>query len=67
MLTASTRRPAGENWSIAHESGHLVRGHHDQGISRAERDQHEAVANAFAADTLLPREILDVVDWDRIA
>lgn len=53
-----------ENWSIAHELGHLVLGHHDEGLSEAEWDRHEAAANAFAADLLLPREALAVVDWD---
>ncbi|WP_239332191.1 ImmA/IrrE family metallo-endopeptidase [Frankia sp. CiP3] len=54
-----------ENWSMAHELGHLVWGHHDQGFSAAERDQREAAANAFAAELLLPRESLAVIDWDR--
>lgn len=55
-----------ENWSIAHELGHLVRGHHDEGFSQAERDQHESAANAFAADLLLPRETLDGVAWGHV-
>ena len=49
---------------MAHELGHLVRGHHDQGLSDAERDRHEAVANAFAADLLLPREALATIGWN---
>ncbi len=55
-----------ENWSMAHELGHLARGHHDQGLSETERDRHEADANAFAADLLLPRESLTMIDWDRL-
>jgi hypothetical protein len=55
-----------ENWSMAHELGHLAAGHHDQEIDDATRDQHEAAANAFAADLLLPRSLLATVDWDGI-
>jgi len=55
-----------ENWSMAHECGHLVLGHHDDGLTVAEWNQHEAVANAFAADLLLPREVLAEVDWDKV-
>lgn len=55
-----------ENWSMAHELGHLVRGHHDQGLSETEWDRHEATANAFAADLLLPREALAAIDWDSL-
>ncbi|WP_322754046.1 XRE family transcriptional regulator [Frankia sp. Cas3] len=55
-----------ENWSMAHELGHLVGGHHDQGLSDAERDRHEAAANAFAADLLLPRESLAAIDWEHL-
>jgi Zn-dependent peptidase ImmA (M78 family) len=52
-----------ENWDLAHELGHLVKGHHDDGISQAAADGHEAAANAFAADLLLPAETLRSVDW----
>ena len=55
-----------ENWDLAHELGHLVLGHHDDGISEADADQHEAAANAFAADLLLPAESLKGIDWDSI-
>jgi hypothetical protein len=55
-----------ENWDLAHELGHLVLGHHDDGISEAEADRHEAAANAFAADLLLPAETLKGIDWDSI-
>ena len=56
-----------ENWDIAHELGHLGKGHHDEGISQNEADQHEAAANAFAADLLLPAQILGSEDWDSIS
>ncbi|ONH33324.1 helix-turn-helix domain-containing protein [Pseudofrankia asymbiotica] len=55
-----------ENWSIAHELGHLALAHHDQGLPEVERDRHEAAANAFAADLLLPRALLAPVDWDSL-
>lgn len=55
------------NWDLAHELGHLVMGHHDDGISEAEADRREAAANAFAADLLLPAESLDGIGWDSIA
>lgn len=55
-----------ENWSLAHELGHLALGHHDGGLPAAEDDQHEAAANAFAAELLLPRGELAAVDWDGV-
>jgi uncharacterized membrane protein len=39
-------------------------GHHDDGISVADADRHEAAANAFAADLLLPAEILRGINWE---
>ncbi|WP_101832190.1 ImmA/IrrE family metallo-endopeptidase [Frankia canadensis] len=53
-----------ENWSMAHELGHLARRHHDDSLSESERHNHEMVANAFAAEVLLPRESLESIDWD---
>jgi Zn-dependent peptidase ImmA (M78 family) len=52
-----------ENWNIAHELGHLIMGHHADGISEHDADQREAAANAFAADLLLPAEVLTSVKW----
>lgn len=52
-----------ENWSMAHELGHLVLGHHDDHWGQTGWDQHEAAANAFAADLLLSRDTLAAVDW----
>jgi hypothetical protein len=56
-----------ENWDIAHELGHLVMGHHDDGLSLRDADQHEAAANAFAAELLLPAAELNTVGWDLIS
>lgn len=55
-----------ENWDIGHELGHLIKGHHDDGISEKDADQHEAAANAFAAELLLPAADLSSVNWDSI-
>jgi IrrE N-terminal-like domain len=56
-----------ENWDLAHELGHLIKRHHDDGIGEDEADRHETAANAFAADLLLPAESLKGVDWDSIS
>jgi Zn-dependent peptidase ImmA (M78 family) len=53
-----------ENWDIAHELAHLIRGDHADGISAAEADRREAAANAFAAELLLPASTLRKIDWD---
>jgi IrrE N-terminal-like domain len=53
-----------ENWDLAHELGHLVMGHHDDEINGPQADGHEAAANAFAAELLLPAETLKRIDWD---
>jgi Zn-dependent peptidase ImmA (M78 family) len=52
-----------ENWDMAHELGHLVMGHHDEGIGADESDRHETTANAFAAELLLPTEMIKAEDW----
>ncbi|MEV0793646.1 XRE family transcriptional regulator [Kribbella sp. NPDC050459] len=52
------------NWSMAHELAHLALGHHD--VEDTGNSQ-EAAANAFAADLLLPREVLSAVDWQSIS
>lgn len=52
-----------ENWSLAHELGHLVAGHHANDLTPAEKDHHELVANAFAADLLLPEDVMRAINW----
>lgn len=47
-----------ENWAMAHELGHLVLGHHDEDAGLGVPSTHEAAANAFAADLLLPAAIV---------
>lgn len=55
-----------ENWAMAHELGHLVLGHHDD-TGTGVPSVHEAAANAFAADLLLPAETLGSVDWTSVS
>jgi transcriptional regulator with XRE-family HTH domain len=55
-----------ENWSIAHELGHLAAAHHADDPTPTERDRQESVANAFAADLLLPAEQMRHMDWQTI-
>lgn len=50
-----------ENFGIAHELGHIARGHHDE-VSVPER--HEAAANGFAAELLMPEADIRAQDWE---
>lgn len=52
-----------ENWSLAHELGHLALGH--QGVVPGSDgfDAKERAANAFAAELLLPEELMREQDW----
>lgn len=61
-----------ENWGLAHELGHLVAG--DAGIMPGSARQNDAErdANTFAADLLMPRQMVEGVTWsdlplDRLA
>jgi hypothetical protein len=53
-----------ENWDMAHELGHLALDHHDEGLAADVSEKHEAAANAFAAELLLPKDVIEEVDWD---
>lgn len=55
-----------ENWSLGHELGHLVLGHHGVVKGAPGYDQHESAANAFAAELLLPESFMRSVPWGRI-
>lgn len=54
-----------QNWSLAHELGHVAYGHGDfdeRDVTSA-TDVREARANAFAAELLLPQGELERIDW----
>lgn len=55
-----------ENWSLAHELGHLALGH--EGVLTVEDKvvPEEAAANAFAAELLLPEARLRDISWDAL-
>ncbi|MGH3266618.1 MAG: ImmA/IrrE family metallo-endopeptidase, partial [Trebonia sp.] len=55
-----------ENWDIAHELGHLVMGHYDDGLAQGDADRNEAAANAFAAELLVPAADLKAVECDSV-
>lgn len=49
-----------QNFSLAHELGHIVSGH----MHQADRgDEEEKIANSFAADLLMPADVIRGVDW----
>lgn len=52
-----------QNWSLAHELGHLVAGHENVMPENGDVGRLEAEANRFAADLLLPVEIMKSLDW----
>ena len=54
-----------ENWSLAHELGHLALGHLASEDS-AQHLRHEREAMAFAAALLLPEEEVRAEDWQRM-
>lgn len=64
MLLRSTTHWFRANWSIAHELGHLVLGHHVSGHPNA---IDEEPANAFAAEFLLPAERIRANDWQHMS
>lgn len=52
-----------ENWSLAHELGHLALRHHEV-QEEARAAELENLANGFAAELLLPPAQLQEVDWE---
>lgn len=56
-----------ENWSLAHELGHLVLGHVGVMPGQANTDACESQANAFAAELLLPAAEMKSLDWSKIS
>jgi Zn-dependent peptidase ImmA (M78 family)/transcriptional regulator with XRE-family HTH domain len=64
VLLATTPSWFRSNWSLAHELAHLALGHHSGTAEPAEQD--EAPANSFAAELLLPRDLVEREDWQRM-
>lgn len=56
-----------ENWSMAHELGHLALDHHDDELSADLTADHEMAANRFAAELLLPAADLRELEWDTMS
>lgn len=56
-----------ENWSLAHELGHLALGHVGIMPGQANTDMCESQANAFAAELLLPAAEMRARDWGQIS
>lgn len=56
-----------ENWSLAHELGHLVLGHHESCDEPCVSDVHEVAANRFTAELLMPEERMRSIVWDQIS
>jgi len=54
-----------QNFSIAHELGHIHFDHFG-GVAANSRDQQEILANRYAADLLMPENLLANKDWIRI-
>ncbi|MGQ4600455.1 ImmA/IrrE family metallo-endopeptidase [Nocardia sp. R6R-6] len=52
------------NWSLAHELAHFALGHHTGDSTPGEAD--EAPADQFAAELLLPRDLVVREDWRRM-
>ncbi|MCT1615890.1 ImmA/IrrE family metallo-endopeptidase [Kocuria indica] len=66
IVVAATGSWFRENWSIAHELGHLVERHTDRQVPPEAREAQEAQANAFAAELLLPEAEMKAMDWQDI-
>lgn len=52
------------NWSIAHELGHLALDHH---VGDRTSTSHEAPANEFAAEFLVPAHQIRQIDWTHMS
>jgi Zn-dependent peptidase ImmA (M78 family)/DNA-binding Xre family transcriptional regulator len=66
ILLAETGNWFYENWSLAHELGHLALGHQGVVPGAPGSDADEAAANAFAAELLLPEKVLREIAWDQL-
>ncbi len=63
VLLVSTASWFRNNWSVAHELGHLALGHH---AGDAVEVENERPANDFAAELLLPEAWMRRIKWARL-
>ncbi len=55
-----------QNWTIAHELGHIAHGDlSERGTAAGDNPAAERAANAFAAELLMPEAILRAIPWQR--
>lgn len=60
VLLATSPQWFRSNWSLAHEIGHLALGHHGGNVRAT---QNEQPADRFAAELLLPNDLMNSQDW----
>ncbi|KAB1642548.1 helix-turn-helix domain-containing protein [Gulosibacter chungangensis] len=56
-----------QNWSVAHELGHLIMKHENVMPGNGDVGRLEAEANRFAAELLLPGSEMKLIDWATIS
>lgn len=66
ILLAETGNWFYENWSLAHELGHLALGHEGVVPGAPGYEADERAANAFAAELLLPEKDMREIAWERL-
>jgi transcriptional regulator with XRE-family HTH domain len=66
IVIAATGNWFRENYSIAHELGHIVARHLCADVQTRQVGADEAAANAFAAELLMPRAYLAAQDWEEV-
>lgn len=64
IVVAATDAWFRENWSLAHELGHIAHSHLQD--TDEDRARTEPAANAFAADLLLPEAEVRGVEWSTV-
>jgi hypothetical protein len=66
IVIAATGNWFRENYSIAHELGHIAARHLCTDAPARQVASDEAAANAFAAELLMPRSYLAAKDWEDV-
>ncbi|GAA5063631.1 helix-turn-helix domain-containing protein [Nocardia callitridis] len=64
VILATTPYWFRSNWSLAHELAHFALGHHSGDFEPGETE--EAPADRFAAELLLPEELIGGQDWQQM-